>query len=71
MRMYLYVDYVNNFFLRVSLKCCLPPLSPTHPYMIPTRLTRYHLTKVALERKESVMSELEEEREKLIAKVHK
>ena len=32
-------------------------------------LSRYHLTKVALERKESLMSELEEEREKLIAKV--
>ena len=30
---------------------------------------RYHLTKVALERKESVMNELEEERETLIAKV--
>ena len=30
---------------------------------------RYHLTKVALERKEAVMAELEEEREKLIAKV--
>ena len=32
-------------------------------------LCRYHLTKVALERKESVMTELEDEREKLIAKV--
>lgn len=32
-------------------------------------LSRYHLTKVALERKESLMGELEEEREKLIAKV--
>ena len=31
---------------------------------------RYHLTKVALERKESVMAELEDEREKLIAKVN-
>ena len=30
---------------------------------------RYHLTKVALERKESVMAELEEDREKLIVKV--
>ena len=32
-------------------------------------LPRYHLTKVALERKECLMGELEDEREKLIAKV--
>ena len=52
-----------------SLPPSLPPSPPPPPSLPPLPL-RYHLTKVALERKESVMEELEEEREKLIAKVY-